>query len=151
MMRRPGIERAEPNYSRDALATPNDPLYAEQWHFPQIQLPAAWDLTTGSPSVRVAVIDTGILSNHPDFAGQLVDGVDMIGDSENAGDGDGVDSNPEDEGDGDLGDGSSSFHGTHVAGTVAAATNNSVGVGGVAWDSRIMPVRALGRLSLIHI
>ena len=145
MMRRPGIERAEPNYSRDALATPNDPLYAEQWHFPQIQLPAAWDLTTGSPSVRVAVIDTGILSNHPDFAGQLVDGVDMIGDSENAGDGDGVDSNPEDEGDGDLGDGSSSFHGTHVAGTVAAATNNSVGVGGVAWDSRIMPVRALGR------
>lgn len=145
MMRRPGIERAEPNYSRDALATPNDPLYAEQWHLPQIQLPAAWDLTTGSPSVRVAVIDTGILSNHPDFAGQLVDGVDMIGDSENAGDGDGVDSNPEDEGDGDLGDGSSSFHGTHVAGTVAAATNNSVGVGGVAWDSRIMPVRALGR------
>ncbi|MDC3123205.1 S8 family serine peptidase [Gammaproteobacteria bacterium] len=145
MMRRPGIERAEPNYSRDALATPNDSLYAEQWHFPQIQLPAAWDLTTGSPNVRVAVIDTGILSNHPDFAGQLVDGVDMIGDGENAGDGDGVDSNPEDEGDGDLGDGSSSFHGTHVAGTVAAATNNSVGVAGVAWDSRIMPVRALGR------
>ena len=145
MMRRPGIERAEPNYSRDALATPNDPLYAEQWHFPQIQLPAAWDLTTGSSNIRVAVIDTGILSNHPDFAGQLVDGVDMIGDSENAGDGDGVDNNPEDEGDGDLGDGSSSFHGTHVAGTVAAATNNSVGVAGVAWDSRIMPVRALGR------
>jgi serine protease len=145
LARQPDIERAEPNYWRAPLATPNDPLYAEQWHYPQIQLPAAWDLTTGSSNVTVAVIDTGILSNHPDFADQLVTGVDMISDIDNAGDGDGVDSNPEDAGDKELGDASSSFHGTHVAGTVAAATNNSVGVAGVAWGSRIMPVRALGR------
>ena len=68
----------------------------------------------------------------------------MISNATNAGDGDGVDSNPEDPGDRGLGDGSSSFHGTHVAGTVAAATNNNAGVAGVAWQSRIMPMRVLG-------
>ena len=145
LARRSDIERAEPNYWRQPLATPNDPMYVEQWHYPQIRLPDAWDVTTGSPNVTVAVIDTGILSKHPDFAGQLVAGVDMISDAENAGDGDGVDSNPEDAGDKELGDSSSSFHGSHIAGTVAAATNNSVGIAGVAWGSRIMPVRALGR------
>ena len=145
LARRSDIARAEPNYWRQPLATPNDPMYVEQWHYPQIRLPDAWDVTTGSPNVTVAVIDTGILSKHPDFAGQLVAGVDMISDAENAGDGDGVDSNPEDAGDKELGDSSSSFHGSHIAGTVAAATNNSVGIAGVAWGSRIMPVRALGR------
>ena len=143
--RQAGVTSAEPNYWRQPLAVPNDTLYAEQWHYPQIQLPDAWDITTGSADVTVAVIDTGILSSHPDFAGQLVRGADLISDSVNAGDGDGVDTDPEDVGDQELGDGSSSFHGTHVAGTVAAATNNDTGVAGVAWNSRIMPVRALGR------
>ncbi len=143
--RQAGVASAEPNYWRQPLAVPNDTLYAEQWHYPQIQLPDAWDITTGSEDVTVAVIDTGILSSHPDFAGQLVSGADLISDSVNAGDGDGVDTDPEDVGDQELGDGSSSFHGTHVAGTVAAATNNDTGVAGVAWNSRIMPVRVLGR------
>ena len=143
--RQAGVVSAEPNYWRQPLAVPNDTLYAEQWHYSQIQLPDAWDVTTGSADVTVAVIDTGILSSHPDFAGQLTSGADLISDSANAGDGDGVDTDPEDVGDQELGDGSSSFHGTHVAGTVAAATNNDTGVAGVAWNSRIMPVRVLGR------
>ena len=143
--RKAGIALAEPNFLRQPLATPDDRLYADQWHYPQVQLPQAWDVTTGDSSVVVAVIDSGILRNHPDFAGQLVAGADLISDSNNAGDGDGVDSNPEDVGDSDLGDGSSSFHGTHVAGTVAAATNNQIGVAGVAWRSRVMPIRTLGR------
>ena len=140
-----GLAVAEPNYWRQPLAVPNDTLYTEQWHYPQIQLPDAWNVTTGSADVTVAVIDTGILSNHPDFVGQLVSGADLISDRSNAGDGDGADTDPEDVGDGAMGDGSSSFHGTHVAGTVAAATNNNTGVAGVAWNSRIMPVRVLGR------
>ena len=143
--RQAGVASAEPNYWRQPLAVPDDPLYAEQWHYPQIQLPQAWDVTAGSSDITVAVIDTGILSNHPDFAGKLVSGADLISDRENAGDGDGADTDPEDSGDQQLGDGSSSFHGTHVAGTVAAATNNGTGVAGVAWNSRIMPIRVLGR------
>ena len=145
LKKKAGVAVAEPNYWRQPLAVPNDTLYTEQWHYPQIQLPDAWNVTTGSADVTVAVIDTGILSNHPDFVGQLVGGADLISDTENSGDGDGADTDPEDVGDGAMGDGSSSFHGTHVAGTVAAATNNGTGVAGVAWNSRIMPIRVLGR------
>ncbi len=140
-----GVKNAQPNFLRRSSATPNDTLYNEQWHYPHIGLPDAWDVTTGNPNVIVAVIDSGILANHPDFQGKLVQGYDMISNINNAGDGDGVDSNPEDPGDRELGDGSSSFHGTHVAGTIAASTNNNSGVAGVAWQSRIMPIRVLGR------
>ena len=144
LRQRTGIGDAQPNFVRHSRAVPNDTLYNEQWHYPHIRLPEAWDITTGNPNVIVAVIDSGILANHPDFQGKLVQGYDMISNVTDAGDGDGIDSNPEDPGDGGLGDGSSSFHGTHVAGTVAAATNNNAGVAGVAWQSRIMPLRVLG-------
>lgn len=140
------VAAAEPNYWRRAKSTPDDPLYREQWHYPQIQLPDAWDITKGSRDVTVAVIDTGILRNHPDFSGQLLDGFDFISDRENSGDGDGADSDPEDVGDKEFADASSSFHGSHVAGTIAAATDNGIGVSGVAWNSRIIPLRALGRV-----
>ena len=139
-----GISDAQPNFMRHRRAVPNDILYNEQWHFPHIRLPEAWDITTGNPSVIIAVIDSGILSAHPDLQDKLVQGYDMISAADNAGDGDGIDSNPEDLGDLELGDGSSSFHGTHVAGIVAAATNNNTGVAGVAWQSRLMPIRVLG-------
>jgi serine protease len=145
LRQRADISDAQPNFMRGRRVVPNDPLYSEQWHFPHIKLPEAWDITTGSPNVIVAVIDSGILSDHPDFQGKLVAGYDMISDANNARDGDGIDSDPEDTGDLGLGDGSSSFHGTHVAGTVAAATNNNIGVAGVAWQSSIMPIRVLGR------
>ena len=141
--RRPEVERAELNYIRKPLLVPNDPFYGRQWHYGLINLPAAWNLSTGSNSVTVAVVDTGVLLGHPDLQGQLVSGYDFISNATRARDGDGIDPNPNDSGD-KQGGGSSSFHGTHVAGTVAAASNNGIGVAGVAWGVRIMPVRVLG-------
>lgn len=139
-----GIQYVEPNYIRRPSAVPDDRLYSFQWHYPLINLPAAWDITTGDESVIVAVIDTGVLLNHPDLQGQLVNGYDFIRSVSNAGDGDGIDANPNDNGDGGFMS-PSSFHGTHVAGTVAAASNNGEGVAGVAWNAKIMPLRVLGQ------
>ncbi len=111
----------------DGLAfTPNDTYYAAyQPDLPQIGLPTAWGITTGGP-ITVAVIDSGIDntgSMHPDFActGKVVDGYDFVS----------TDSNPQDE----------NGHGTHVAGTIGACSNNNLGVTGVAWGARIMPLR----------
>ena len=149
---------AEPNLIRTAHAhlTPNDPLYTFQWHYEAIKLPAAWDLTMGdsvtTDPVIVAVIDTGILAQntasfapqHPDLLNtQFVTGFDFISSAAIARDGDGIDPNPRDEGDLAYGI-SSSFHGTHVSGTIAAETNNGEGVAGVSWGAKIMPLRALG-------
>jgi len=132
------------NYRYYPTAIPNDTNYNLQWHYPSINLPQAWDITTGSSNVIVAVIDTGVLLNHPDLQGQLVGGYDFIADNANSGDGEpGIDANPNDPGDGGGG-GSSSFHGTHVSGTIAAASNNGVGVAGIAWGAKIMPCRAIG-------
>ncbi|MBT8342911.1 MAG: S8 family serine peptidase [Desulfatitalea sp.] len=140
----PDVAHATLNYIRKPLFTPNDTLYPQQWHLDLIQLPAAWDVTQGSREVIVAVLDTGILSAHPDLKDKLVPGYDFVSDMENAGDGDGFDDDPEDAG--DDSDGGSFFHGTHVAGTVAAAFNNGIGVAGVGGRTRIMPVRVIGRL-----
>jgi serine protease len=137
------VRRAEPNYIRRANRVPNDSFYGYQWHYPNINLPLAWDLTRGSDQVVVAVVDTGILANHPDLAGQLVPGYDFIRDPARARDGNGIDPDPEDAGDLAFGS-SSTFHGTHVAGTVAARSDNDTGVAGIAWESRVMPVRVLG-------
>lgn len=139
----PAVARAEPNYRVHGYFTPDDEAFPFQWHYPLISLPEAWDTTTGDPGVVVAVIDTGILSGHPDLQGQLVAGYDFVRNPANAGDGDGIDPNPEDSGN-LFAPASSSFHGTHVAGTVAAAGNNRIGVTGVAYGARVMPLRALG-------
>ena len=141
--KQPGVRYAEPNYILKPSAVPNDQFYNSQWHYPIINLPQAWDITTGSSAVIVAVIDTGVLLGHPDLQGQLISGYDFISDPSRARDGDGRDPNPNDAGDICCG-ASSSFHGTHVAGTIAAATNNAIGVAGVAWNARIMPLRVLG-------
>jgi serine protease len=139
------VECAEPNYIRRASAVPNDSFYGHQWHYRLISLPAAWDITTGNSSVIVAVIDTGVALGHPDLAGQTIAGYDFISDAGAAMDGNGIDSNPDDPGD-SAGFGiESSFHGTHVSGTIAARTNNTIGVAGIAWNARIMPLRVLGR------
>ena len=134
---------AEPNFQVNALGAPNDEAYQLQWPYPLIAMPDAWEISTGSPEVVVAVIDTGILANHPDLVGQLVDGYDFVSNSDSAMDGDGIDPDPKDPGN-SLGGNSSSFHGTHVSGIVAARGNNRLGVAGSAYSSRVMPLRALG-------
>ncbi|WP_164887202.1 S8 family serine peptidase [Hahella sp. KA22] len=144
LRQRPDIEFAEPNYIRKALETPSDPLYGLQWHYPLISLPSAWDVTHGS-GVVVAVLDTGVLLTHPDLSGRLVsanDDFDFVSSLSSSLDGDGIDSDPTDPGDSVFG--SSSFHGAHVAGTVAAASNSIGGVG-VAFEAKVMPIRVLGQ------
>ncbi len=139
------IEYAEPNYWYQAQRIPNDQHYHFQWHYPLINLPQAWDITTGTPAtgqVIIAVIDTGIFLNHVDFIGKLVPGYDFISSTFNSNDGNGIDSDPDDSGDDETGN--NSWHGTHVAGTVAANSNNSIGVSGISWGAKIMPIRAIG-------
>jgi serine protease len=143
LAKRSDVVEAGLNYRYYPTAVPNDAHYGFQWHYPSINLPQAWDITTGDPSVIVAVIDTGVLLDHPDLQGQLVPGYDFIASNSNSGDGEpGIDANPDDPGDG--GGQPSSFHGTHVAGTIAAASNNNNGVAGIAWGAKIMPCRAIG-------
>ncbi len=141
---RPAFEYVEPNLVRQALGVPNDSYYNLQWHYPLIQLPAAWDITTGDDSVVVAVIDTGETA-HPDLVNRTIPGYDLISDPTIAGDGDGVDPDPTDIGDGNPPNQPSSFHGTHVAGTIAAQTDNASGVAGVTWFGKVQHVRVLGK------
>ena len=142
LARQPGISRAEPNYRVRPSAEVNDEGFPFQWHYPLINVPGAWDTSTGSAEVVVAVVDTGILGGHPDLRDQLVDGYDFVRDARAAGDGDGIDPNPEETtGGADLA--ALSFHGTHVAGTIGAMGNNQIGVAGVAYGARVMPLRAL--------
>ena len=146
------FDEVQPNYIYRTMAEPADPYFRYQWHHAFIGLPQAWDATTGDDRVVVAVIDTGMVTDHPDLASRLLRdagnrpaGYDFINDPNRAADGDGVDSDPYDMGDRDLVGTASSFHGTHVAGTIAAGTNNGEGVAGVMWHGRIMPIRVLGR------
>lgn len=135
---RPDVAAAMPNYLVQPLREPSDPNYTAQWNHKTMNLPAAWDETTGSSSVVVAVIDSGIVATHPDFGGRLLAAYDFVSDSALSADGDGRDSNPNDPGYQGV------FHGTHVAGIIGAATNNGIGVAGVDWNARLLPVRALG-------
>ncbi|HEU0069518.1 MAG TPA: S8 family serine peptidase, partial [Nitrospiraceae bacterium] len=140
----PDVEYAHSNYRLKPRLVPNDGFYPNQWHYNQIALDEAWDVTTGSDTIIVAVIDTGIL-NHPDLQARIIAGYDFIGDPAVSGDGDGRDANPTDNGDDANGPGVHSYHGTHVAGTIGAVTNNGIGVAGVTWQTKIMPVRVLGK------
>lgn len=142
----PLVRYAEPNLIAHPSFVPDDPEFPRQWHYSLLRLPQAWDLGTGRRSdglpAIVAVLDSGIRPDHPDLQGQLVAGYDFVSDPLQSHDGDGIDPDPTDPGDPNDPDGSV-FHGTHVAGTVAAATGNGVGVAGVAFNARIMPVRVL--------
>ena len=163
----PGIAWAQPDYMKQRMdVVPNDTHFATlQWDFTNpmsgIGAPQAWDVTSGT-GVVVAVLDTGFV-DHSDLAANLVPGHDFIswyGQVEDgmtypdiAGDGNGRDADAHDPGDfltgmekfcsGIVQD--STWHGTHVAGTIAAVTNNAKGVAGVAYGAKVQPVRVLGR------
>ncbi|MBC9726215.1 S8 family serine peptidase [Streptomyces sp. TRM68367] len=151
----PQVAYVVPDRLNKPLATPNDTEYAKQWDLSEatagMRVPGAWDVATGT-GVTVAVIDTGYVT-HSDLAANIVGGYDFISDAGVAVDGNGRDSDPADPGDwynaNECGPGipasDSSWHGTHVAGTIAAVTNNNKGVAGIAYNAKISPVRVLGK------
>jgi len=170
----PDVELAVIDKRVKIQAAPNDPLFASgQWYLKSaqpaaIRADAAWDVARGgaSPatSVIVAVIDTGVRFDHPDLQGKLVPGYDFISNAAVAGDGDGWDADASDAGDfltaqdlasdtfkngncDEAGTGhvDSSWHGTRVAGMIAAATDNAIGIAGTGYNLRVQPVRALGK------
>jgi serine protease len=143
-----GVRFAEPNRTMRASVTPNDQFYDRLRYPEMINLPAAWDITTGSPNVIVAVLDTGVLHEHPDLGGRFIEGYDFISNVANALDGDGRDEDPSDPGDAVDAFHASTFHGTHTTGTLAAMTDNVLGISGVTWGCRVMPIRVLGRASI---
>lgn len=148
----PNVEYVEVDRLLKPVLTPNDPSYSQQWGFQDadagIRANTAWDVATGTGTI-VAVLDTGI-TNHSDLNANVLAGYDFISDTFVSRDGDGRDSDASDPGDWNS-DASqcdvtnSSWHGTHVAGTVAAVTNNSKGVAGTAFGAKVVPARVLGR------
>ena len=142
----------EPHYSlRAPDVIPNDPYYYGQWNLPQIEAPAAWDITTGSDKIVIAFVDSGVDLDHPEFRDKIWTNDDPPGDADGDGDPDddqngyvddvygwdfvNWDGEPQD----DYG------HGTFVASIAAAETNNSYGVAGVSWGAEIMPIKAFDK------
>jgi len=123
LSKNPKYEYVEEDAQGMGLWTPNDPSYGSQWHLGTIGAPGAWDVTTGSNTVIIAVLDTGIQMNHPDLQGRILPGWDYVNN----------DSDPSDD----------HGHGTATAGTAAATGNNSVGVTGVAVNAKILPFKVL--------
>jgi len=116
---------AEPNYLLLPNRRPNDVFYTRyQWNLPMIDMERSWEQSTGSKNVIVAVVDTGIDLDHPEFQGRLTDGYNVIEDTNNPMDDNG--------------------HGTHVAGVIAARSNNGDGIAGMTWNSKLMPIKAIG-------
>jgi serine protease len=124
----PHISHIEPNYLvhiQDYII-PDDPDYIKQWGLKMLELERTWQSTRGSNTITVAVVDTGVLPDHPDLKDNLISGYDFVDD-----DSDPTDPNPD------------FSHGTHVAGIIGAVTNNQQGIAGINWQVRIMPIRVI--------
>lgn len=118
------VQYAEPNYIYRAAFTPNDPSFSSmQWAPQKIECPAAWDISRGDPGTVIAIIDTGVQLDHPDLVGKLLQGRNFVDGNNDPSDGNG--------------------HGTHCAGNAAANTNNGVGIAGIGFNCRILPVKVL--------
>ena len=141
----PSVEYAEPDYIARAAAIPNDPLFPQQWGLTKINAPAAWDVVTGTQTVVIAIVDSGIDLTHPDLAGKLwVNPGEIPGnglDDDNNGYVDDVNGWNFVHGTNNISDGNG--HGTQVAGVAAAAADDGVGIAGLCWNCRIMPVRVM--------
>ncbi len=122
------FQYVEPDWIVYPVIDPNDPRYVNQWHHPKIRSPFAWDLFTGNDSITVAITDTGVRLDHEDLAASLVPGANS------------TTAPPTPQGSGGLVD-DINGHGSHCAGISAARGNNSLGVSGVGWNFKIMPVR----------
>jgi len=164
----PAVEYVSVDRRRFAHATtPNDSLFGNQWYLQNTEVSAvnaigAWDREVGSTGVVIAVLDTGVLYDHPDLGradrgGKLLPGYDFVTASHMSNDGDARDADPSDPGDwvdstdkintqfANCETAGSSWHGTRVVGMIGALTNNSSGVAGLDWNSFILPVRVLGK------
>lgn len=120
LARRPEVKFVERNKQVPPSLTANDPYYSSAWHLPKIGAPSAWDITPGSSGVVIAILDSGIDPTHPDLAPNLLPGYNFVSNNTSTADWNG--------------------HGTIVAGAAAAIGNNSVGVAGIAWQNKILPV-----------
>jgi serine protease len=158
----PNVDKISVDYKRFPLVVPNDPLYQNNLSEPgnqsylyegdfSLRAPGAWDITTGSQSAVIAIVDTGVLPEHPELEARSIAGLgydfvsaDQPGDYTSANDGDGRDANPLDPGD-YCQSNPSSWHGTGVASVAAGNSNNGTGIAGIDWNARLLHARALGK------
>lgn len=122
LTKNPKVEFVEKNFLAEPNMVPIDPLYTSQWHLQRISAPSGWDIAIGSSNIVIAVLDTGIDTNHPDLTNKVagknfVDGTNNVEDT-----------------------GAKAGHGTAASGVAAAAGNNGIGVSGVSWKNSIMPL-----------
>jgi thermitase len=121
------VAYAEPDFVAQALDSPDDPWFGSQWGMVKVQAPQAWEVTTGSASINIAILDTGVDLDHPDLANKIISNINFSSSAT-------VD---------DV-----YGHGTHVAGIAAAMTNNGIGVAGLGYSAAIMNVKVMGDRSL---
>lgn len=136
--KKPNVDFVEHNYKIFAQAKPNDIYYENQWNLSMVNLEAAWDQKKFSNSIKVAVLDSGLIPNHIDLEPNILKGANFIGSE--------INENPADYNivNNDISDENfASSHGTHVAGIIGAVTNNNNGIAGVSWGINILPVKVL--------